>query len=143
MEFEIRTEMDRAVLTVKGDWIGLHDSPALEGTLNDLLGKGVRDFTLMERVGYVDSAGLGQIVQVYLMVRRKGGQLKLVGMTDRLTDLLRLTKLRVSSENDNFLQLPEAFGIRLPTLNPVLWLVFVVTLAILVTIASRLAFSGW
>lgn len=143
MEIEIRTEMDRAVLTVKGDWIGLRE-PALEGMVNDLLAKGVRHFTLrMDGVGYVDSAGLGHIEQVFLMVKRKGGQLELVGMTDRLTSRLRHAKLLVSRESDNLAGIPHPFGIRFPTVNPVFWLVLVATLAILVMIAGRAAFNAW
>jgi anti-anti-sigma factor len=143
VEIEIRTEMDRAVLTVKGDWIGLRES-ALEGVFDDLLTKGVRDFTLrMDAVGYVDSAGLGQIEQVYLMVKRKGGQLKLVGMTERLTNLLRDAKLLVSHESDSLAGVPAPFDIRLPTVNPVFWLVLVATLVILVMIAARAAFNAW
>jgi anti-sigma B factor antagonist len=143
VEIEIRTEMDRAVLTVKGDWIGLRE-PALEGMVNDLLAKGARHFTLrMDEVGYVDSAGLGHIVQVFLMVKRKGGQLELVGMTDRLTSRLRHAKLLVSRESDNLAGVPDLFGIRLPTVNPVFWLVLVATLAILGMIAGRAAFNAW
>jgi anti-sigma B factor antagonist len=143
VEIEIRTEMDRAVLTVKGDWIGLREPPLRE-MFNDLLAKGVRDFTLrMDGIDYVDSAGLGQIVQVFLMVKRRGGQLKLVGMNDRLTSLLRHAKLLVSHESDNFAGVPDPFGIGLPTVNPVFWLVLVATLAILVMIAGRPAFNAW
>ncbi len=44
-------------------------------------------------VPYIDSAGLGEIVRTYTTVSRQGGQLKLVNLTKRITDLLSITKL--------------------------------------------------
>jgi len=44
-------------------------------------------------VSYVDSAGLGQLVQVYATASHLGRSLKLLNLTKRLKDLLVLTKL--------------------------------------------------
>ena len=44
-------------------------------------------------VSYVDSAGLGEIVQAYGTVTKTGGALKLVNTTKRIKDLLAITKL--------------------------------------------------
>ena len=44
-------------------------------------------------VPYIDSAGLGEIMRTYTTVSRQGGQLKLVNLTKRITDLLMITKL--------------------------------------------------
>ncbi len=44
-------------------------------------------------VSYVDSAGLGEIVQSYATVNKNGGTLKLLNMTKRIKDLLSITKL--------------------------------------------------
>ena len=44
-------------------------------------------------VGYVDSSGLGELVGTYGSVRNKGGQLKLVNPSKRITELLQMTKL--------------------------------------------------
>jgi len=47
----------------------------------------------LEGVPYIDSAGLGEIVRTYTTVSRQGGNLKLVNLTKRITDLLSITKL--------------------------------------------------
>jgi anti-sigma B factor antagonist len=47
----------------------------------------------LEGVPYIDSAGLGEVVRTYTTVSRQGGQLKLVNLTKRITDLLMITKL--------------------------------------------------
>jgi len=44
-------------------------------------------------VPYMDSAGLGELVQAYATVARQGGALKLMNTTARLRDLLVITKL--------------------------------------------------
>lgn len=44
-------------------------------------------------VSYVDSAGLGEMVQAYATVTKGGGGLKLVNTTKRIKDLLAITKL--------------------------------------------------
>lgn len=44
-------------------------------------------------VSYVDSAGLGEIVQAYATVTKAGGSLKLMNTTKRIKDLLSITKL--------------------------------------------------
>jgi anti-sigma B factor antagonist len=44
-------------------------------------------------VRYVDSAGLGELVQAYAAAHTRGGELKLLHVTDRINDLLVLTRL--------------------------------------------------
>ena len=44
-------------------------------------------------VSYMDSAGLGEIVQSYATVTKNGGKLKLLNVTKRIKDLLSITKL--------------------------------------------------
>jgi anti-sigma B factor antagonist len=47
----------------------------------------------LAEVPYIDSAGLGEVVRTYTTVSRQGGQLKLLNLTKRITDLLAITKL--------------------------------------------------
>ena len=47
----------------------------------------------LAKVSYMDSAGLGELVQAYSTVSKQGGKLKLVNPTKRLLDLLVITKL--------------------------------------------------
>jgi anti-sigma B factor antagonist len=45
------------------------------------------------QVPYVDSAGLGRLVQAYATTKNAGGSLKLLHLTKRIKDLLAITKL--------------------------------------------------
>jgi anti-sigma B factor antagonist len=44
-------------------------------------------------VSYIDSSGLGMLVANFATVTSQGGQLKLVNVTNRVKDLLLITKL--------------------------------------------------
>jgi anti-anti-sigma factor len=44
-------------------------------------------------VNQIDSSGLGALVSVYMSARRRGCELKLINLSQRLQDLFRITKL--------------------------------------------------
>jgi anti-sigma B factor antagonist len=44
-------------------------------------------------VTYIDSGGLGTLVSLYTTARNAGGALKLASLTQRVDDLLQVTKL--------------------------------------------------
>jgi anti-sigma B factor antagonist len=61
-------------------------------------------------VSYMDSAGLGEIVQSYATVTKNGGKLKLLNVTKRIKDLLSITKLLTVFEcHDNEAEALKSF----------------------------------
>ena len=44
-------------------------------------------------VNYIDSTGLGELVSGYRLVKSQAGELKLVNLNRKVSDLLRITKL--------------------------------------------------
>ncbi len=44
-------------------------------------------------VSYIDSSGIGELVSGFTTITNGGGQLKLVGLSKRIKDLLQITKL--------------------------------------------------
>jgi anti-sigma B factor antagonist len=44
-------------------------------------------------VTYIDSSGLGELVAGYTSVERNGGEMKMVNLTKRVTELMMITKL--------------------------------------------------
>jgi anti-sigma B factor antagonist len=44
-------------------------------------------------VTYVDSSGLGELVAGYTSIEKNGGEMKLINLTDRVTELMMITKL--------------------------------------------------
>lgn len=47
----------------------------------------------LANVSYVDSSGLGEIVAGYTTLQKSGGQMKLLNLTDRVSELMVITKL--------------------------------------------------
>lgn len=66
----------------------------LRDEIHRLLEKGERKILLnLAGVSYVDSSGIGELVAAFASVRRTGGQLKLVHVTQSVKFLLDITKL--------------------------------------------------
>ena len=47
----------------------------------------------MSEVYYIDSSGLGELVTAFTTVSKQGGKLKLLKLTQRVQDLVQLTKV--------------------------------------------------
>jgi len=94
MVIEERVIGDVTVLDLKGKMTLGEGDELLKDKINSLIHQGQKKLLLnLEGVPYIDSAGLGEIVRTYTTVSRQGGNLKLVNLTKRITDLLSITKL--------------------------------------------------
>jgi anti-sigma B factor antagonist len=66
----------------------------LRDELRSLLAQGKKNIILnMKDVGYVDSAGLGELVGAYTTATNQGGAVKLLHLEGKLRDLMQITKL--------------------------------------------------
>ena len=97
MQIEQRIAGDVVIIKVTGDiTLGKGGDVILKDKINSLLQQDHKKLLLdLGGVSYVDSAGLGQLVQVHATTTRQGGVLKLLSVTKRLRDLLVVTKLLV------------------------------------------------
>jgi anti-sigma B factor antagonist len=95
MQLEEHSSGDVTVVTVTGDiTLNKGGDVLLKDKIQSLLQQGKKKLLLdLGKVSYVDSAGLGQLVQVYATAKHHGGALKLVNLTKRLKDLLVVSKL--------------------------------------------------
>ena len=94
MQIEQRSVGSVMILDLKGKITLGEGDEALKDKINSLILQGHKKMLLnFGDVPYIDSAGLGEIVRTYTTVSRQGGQLKLVNLTKRITDLLSITKL--------------------------------------------------
>ena len=74
--------------------LGEGGDAALKDKMRSLVQQGQKKLLLnLGDVSYVDSAGLGEIVQAYATMNKGGGALKLLNITKRIKDLLSITKL--------------------------------------------------
>ncbi|HXT72197.1 MAG TPA: STAS domain-containing protein [Vicinamibacterales bacterium] len=94
MQIEERVVNNVTILDLKGKITLGEGDEALKDKINSLIQQDRKKILLnLAEVPYIDSAGLGEIVRTYTTVSRQGGQLKLVYLTKRITDLLSITKL--------------------------------------------------
>jgi anti-sigma B factor antagonist len=94
MQIEERAVGEITVLDLKGNIVLNEGDVVLRDKINSLIQQGKIKLVLnLAAVPYVDSAGLGELVRAFSTVRRHGGNLKMVHLTKRITDLLTITKL--------------------------------------------------
>ena len=67
---------------------------SLRNAIRRLIQEGKKKILLnLAGVGYVDSSGIGELVSSYTTIGREKGQLKLLNLTQKIKELLVITKL--------------------------------------------------
>ncbi len=69
------------------------ETAALRDQVRSLAADGKRIVMNLGEVTYIDSGGLGTLVALYTTARNAGGAVKLARLTQRVDDVLQLTKL--------------------------------------------------
>jgi anti-sigma B factor antagonist len=94
MTTSIRQAGGITIVDISGRIILGEESAALRDLVRDLLSKEHRQilFNLAE-VSYIDSAGLGSLVAAFISVRKQKGELKLLNLTNKVHNVLQITKL--------------------------------------------------
>jgi len=95
MSIEQRTVGNVIVLSIVGDITAYGaEATRVADTVRSALQQGHDRIVLdMGHVRYVDSSGLGELVQAVSAVRNRGGTIKLLNVTKRLKELLEVTRL--------------------------------------------------
>jgi anti-sigma B factor antagonist len=85
---------DVTVLDMSGKITIGEGSVALRTVIRRLLEEEKKKILLnLAGVGYIDSSGIGELVSSFTNIDKAGGQLKLLSLTEKLRDLLAITKL--------------------------------------------------
>lgn len=95
MQLRMSTRSMHGVLVV--DCIGRlvfgEESASLRSKAKELLAQSPNLVLNLHDVNYIDSGGLGTLVSVYTSARGAGGAVKLASLSQRVGDLLQITKL--------------------------------------------------
>lgn len=82
------------VIEIRGKILMGEGDIAIKKKIDELVAKGSKHLILdLAEVPYIDSSGLGELIRCYTSMRKAGGTLKLANLTDRIVDLLTITKL--------------------------------------------------
>jgi anti-sigma B factor antagonist len=85
---------DVTVLDMSGKITIGEGSVALRTAVRRLLEEGKKRILLnLAGVSYIDSSGIGELVSSYTAINKEAGQLKLLNLTQKIRDLLTITKL--------------------------------------------------
>ena len=85
---------DVTILDLDGEVRIGDSSTALRSEIRNLVAAGNNKILLnLAGVKYIDSSGIGELIANYTTVGRGGGQLKLLNLTEKVQDLLVITKL--------------------------------------------------
>ena len=89
-----RKSGDVTILDVEGKILLGEGDVQLKRKIDELVERKETKLLLnLAGVPYMDSGGLGEIVRSYTTIKRAGGELKLLNVTKRISDLLTITKL--------------------------------------------------
>jgi|SRR5256714_12147105 len=94
LDLKERQAGDVTILDLSGEVRIGEGSITLRDTIRNLADQGKKKLLLNLRgVKYIDSSGIGELIANYTTVSRQGGQLKLLNLTDKIQNLLVITKL--------------------------------------------------
>ena len=94
LDVKERQAGDVTILDLRGEVRIGEGSIALRDAIRNLSAAGKKKILLnLAGVSYIDSSGIGELVSSYTAIGKEGGQLKLLNLTQKLQDLLTITKL--------------------------------------------------
>jgi len=94
LDLKERQAGDVTILDLSGEVRIGDSSVALRESVRNLADQGKKKVLLnLAGVKYIDSSGIGELIANYTTVSRQGGQLKLLNLTDKIQNLLVITKL--------------------------------------------------
>jgi anti-sigma B factor antagonist len=99
LTINVRHAGDVAVVDLDGRITLGESTGLLRDKLRQLLAQGSRKIVLnLANVSYVDSAGLGELVGLYITAKNQGGAVKLLNLQKKLNELMAITKLHTVFE---------------------------------------------
>jgi anti-sigma B factor antagonist len=94
MRTSVRQLGSVTVVDMKGRIVLGEESASVRDLTRDLLSKGHKKILFnLGDVDYIDSSGLGSLVSAFTSVKKAGGELKLLNLTDKVESVLQITKL--------------------------------------------------
>jgi anti-sigma B factor antagonist len=94
LDVKERQAGDVTILDMTGDVRIGEGAISLRDSIRTLADQGKKKVLLnLAGVKYMDSTGVGELIANYTTIKRQGGQLKLLNLTDRIQNLLVITKL--------------------------------------------------
>lgn len=101
MGFDIQTRTVGAIVVVEavGRFTGTDGHTKLRDLMHVLTNSGTKKFVLhLERVEYIDSSGIGELLRSHFVVRQSAGDLKLACVHPKVMEVLRISRMHTVLE---------------------------------------------
>ncbi len=93
LRMSTRTVGGAMIVDCSGRLVFGEESASLRETVKKVLAQSPKVVLNLREVNYIDSGGLGTLVSIFTTARNAGGAIKLASLSQRVGDLLQLTKL--------------------------------------------------
>ena len=94
MEIRTKTTQGATVLELKGKLIGNTDANTFRMSLREQLSKNVSKVVIdLEELEWLNSSGLGLLVEAAIKMRQAAGDIKLARANERVKNIFAITKL--------------------------------------------------
>jgi len=93
LRMSTRTLQGAMVVDCSGRLVFGEESASLRDSVKKALSLSPNVVLNLQEVNYIDSGGLGTLVSLYTTARNAGGAVKLARLSQRVGDLLQVTKL--------------------------------------------------
>jgi len=105
MKIEKRKKGNVTILDLKGKILFGDGIDELRQSINAAIKENEKQLVLnFAEVPYLDSTGLGEVVRSYTTLKKEGGAVKIANLTNKVKDLMMVTKLITvfeTFENEN------------------------------------------
>ncbi|HET7106851.1 MAG TPA: STAS domain-containing protein [Candidatus Acidoferrum sp.] len=83
-----------SIVDITGNIVFGEESAALHDLVSGLLKNGQKQILLnLAGVNFIDSMGMGSLVSASTSVRKQGGELKLLNLSHKVSDVMQMTRL--------------------------------------------------
>jgi len=87
-------QRDQVALVVVAGHLTIFEVGALRDAVQQLLREKRKNILLnLSGLKYLDSSGIGELARIYVAVVKQGGAVKVVGLTPKVEEVLKITQL--------------------------------------------------
>ena len=105
MNYSVSEQGDIVVISLNGKIMGGPEATEINEKFNQLIDDNKLKIVInLENVDWMNSSGLGIIIGAVSLFRKNNGQLRIINVSERIQNLLKITKLAGIFETSNSLE---------------------------------------
>ena len=95
MNFSVKIrQQDHVALVDVSGYLTFFEVGALRDSVEQLLREKCKNILLnLRELEYLDSSGIGELARIYVAVVKRGGAMRVIGLTSKVEEILRVTHL--------------------------------------------------